>query len=504
MADKQISIIIKAVDDATKTIKTVGWDLSALAKNNQDNFAKMAWIWTASFWAIAFSAKKAVDAYAEVERANRQLENAVIGVSKGTKEQVAEIQNLTGALQKKAWIDSDSLNMWVAQLSTFWLQTKSVMALTKSLADLTVNQNWVNATSDQYIQSANIMAKAINWQFWALEKMWIRFTEAQQKMIEHWTEAQKVSAIQEWLAQNLRETTDTVNWVDLAMAQSSRTMEDMTESIWQSLAPAFNTLLQSITPVVQKVTDWILANPELTSKIIMVAWAVAWLVAVVWTLWLAIPSIITWITALWTALMFLVANPIWLTITAIWALIVAWTQLYEHRDDLKRASWELWYSIEAHRRNIKTWVILNITILKDTVSKIWNSMLDWMKSTVTSVFDWITSRFDAIVNTVTSAVWKLQSLRSSVAWWGWVSWKRALWWPVQSWRSYLVWENWPEMFTPSSSWKIIPNNQLWWWVNISINMGWVVVQKEADEQRLANTISEMLNRQIQLFNLWIN
>jgi hypothetical protein len=60
------------------------------------------------------------------------------------------------------------------------------------------------------------------------------------------------------------------------------------------------------------------------------------------------------------------------------------------------------------------------------------------------------------------------------------------------------------MFTPWSSWKIIPNNQLWWWVNISINMWWVVVQKEADEQRLANTIWEMLNRQLQLFNLWIN
>ena len=77
------------------------------------------------------------------------------------------------------------------------MQSKSVVALTKSLADLTVNQNGVTAGSDQYIQSANMMAKALNGKFGILENMGIRFTETQKKLIEFGTETERVKAIQE-------------------------------------------------------------------------------------------------------------------------------------------------------------------------------------------------------------------------------------------------------------------------------------------------------------------
>lgn len=82
-------------------------------------------------------------------------------------------------------------------MATFGLQSKSVEALTKSLADLTVNQNGVNASGDQYVSSANIMAKAMRGEFGMLQKMGIRFTEHQQELIQTGTETEKVSALQE-------------------------------------------------------------------------------------------------------------------------------------------------------------------------------------------------------------------------------------------------------------------------------------------------------------------
>lgn len=87
--------------------------------------------------------------------------------------------------------------------------------------------------------------------------------------------------------------------------------------------------------------------------------------------------------------------------------------------------------------------------------------------------------------------------------WGftsWVDWARADGWPVQAWKTFLVWERWPELFTPRSSWMITSNENLRWWWDININMWGVTVTNEADENRLV----EKLTRQIQLQKLWIS
>lgn len=286
--DQVLQIVIKAKDQASATLDKFNKKL----EDNSASFTRLAAVGTAALAGITAVAYKSLNAYAEVERANRQLEHAVVGVSKGTEEQVEQIKKLTNALQKKAGVDADSLNVGVAQLSTFGLQTKSVIALTKSLADFTVNQNGLNASADQYVSSANIMAKALKGQFGLLEKQGIRFTEAQQKLIQYGTETEKVAALNEGFAQNLRETTDTVNGVDLATAKLKRTMEDIQENIGKALAPAFAKLAEKIQPVIDRLADWAERNPDIVVKILAVAAAVAGLAVVVGTLGLALPAII--------------------------------------------------------------------------------------------------------------------------------------------------------------------------------------------------------------------
>ena len=83
-------------------------------------------------------------------------------------------------------------------------------------------------------------------------------------------------------------------------------------------------------------------------------------------------------------------------------------------------------------------------------------------------------------------------------------WARALWWTVQSWKSYLVWERGPEIFNPSTTWKITSNKDITNSSNISINLWWVVVQKEADENRLVDKIKTELTRTLQLQSFWIS
>lgn len=287
-SEQELSIVVRLRDEATKQLNS----LKGSVENMEPAFKKMTAVGTAAFVGLTAVAYKSVKAYGETERSQRQLEHAVIDVSKGTMDQVKAIEAASEALEKKAGIDADSLKMGAAQLSTFGLQSKSVVDLTKSLADFTVNQNGVNASSDQYVQSANTIAKALNGQFGILEKSGVRFTDAQQKMILHGKESEKVAALQAGLNQNLRETTDTIGGVDLATAQLSRNMENLSENIGAALAPAFATLMEKVTPLVSKLVEWAEKNPDMVVKIMAVGAAVAVLVTAVGLLGLALPPII--------------------------------------------------------------------------------------------------------------------------------------------------------------------------------------------------------------------
>lgn len=317
---KTVQIIIEAqakVDQATKEVKTKLEGMKSSVENMQPAFQKMAAIGTVAFTALAGIAVTSIKAFQEAERSTRQLEHAILDISKGTRKQVEEIDALSKSLQKKVGIDGDALKAGAAQLSTFGLQAKSVVALTKSLADLTVNQNGINASSDQYITSANVIAKALNGQFGILEKSGIRFTEAQKKTIEFGKESEKVGAIIAGLNQNLRETTDTLAGTgEASIARATRAFGELQESVGKALVPALETLMAKLTPLLDKFGEWAEKNPDLLAKIILIGGAVLALVAGLGFLGMALPGIITLFGGMATAVKFLTTGAFgpWITV----------------------------------------------------------------------------------------------------------------------------------------------------------------------------------------------
>lgn len=173
------------------------------------SFANSATAFTAvaTAGAIAFG-KSSFDAYNEAEASAAQLVHAVRDVTHATSEELAATFQLSNELERKGVLDGDNINKGLAQLSTFGLTNKAVRGLGQSLADLAVNQFGVHATGDQMADTANMIAKALNGQFGVLEKSGIRFTEAQRHIIEFGSEMDKVRAINEGFAQNLKYTND--------------------------------------------------------------------------------------------------------------------------------------------------------------------------------------------------------------------------------------------------------------------------------------------------------
>lgn len=384
----------KAAFDSLKTniekVSSTAKSVSANLENLQPVFEKMSKYGSIAFGSITAAAGLSIKAYGEVERAQRQLEHAVIDVSKGTSDQVKQIGELTDALEKKSGVDSDSLKMGVAQLSTFGLSTKSVIGLTKSLADLTVNQSGANAGADDYIQSANNMAKALNGQFGILEKMGIRFTQAQQDMITNGTETEKVSAIQEGFAQNLRETTDTIKGTDLAAAKSARTFENMSETIGKSLAPAFEEIAKKVGPVVEKITEWAEKNPQLTADIIIAAGAIAGLVGAIGAIGLVLPAIITGFGILGGAFAALF-SPITLIVGAIALVGFGLYELWKNWDQVTK-----WISEAVDK--VTTYIGDKWHAVMDTVSQVASTAWEAIKSVFWTSIDFIVGLFATVMD----------------------------------------------------------------------------------------------------------
>lgn len=386
MADRTLNVKVTAQDEASSKLKKMSQSLS-------DGLKKVSVAATAMGAAMAYGVKKSIDAYAEAERSQRQLEHAVIGVSKGTADQVKAIADLTDAMQKKVGIDGDALKMGAAQLSTFGLQSETVVSLTKSLADLTVNQSGVNASAEQYVSSANIMAKALQGQFGILEKSGIRFTELQKKIILTGTESEKAAALTEGLAQNLRETTDTLGGADVAQARLNRSLGEVSEAIGAAMLPALSSLTESLVPLITKVSDWIAANPELVAQIIKVTGVIVGLAAVAWPL-------VTVIGAIGTALAFLAANPIVLIIGAIVALGAAIYLLITHWEEVKVKAVEVWGRITD--AVVKAWEFIQpyvmasirvlVALFTGGFSEIFIAIVqnwDAIKATFASAFDYL-------------------------------------------------------------------------------------------------------------------
>jgi len=366
-------IILDAEDKTSGAFKSVQQNLGTL-KGRLDAaapaFKAIAVAGTVALGAIATGVTLSIKAYQESERAQRQLEAAVIGVSKGTQAQVDQINTLATALQRKSGIDGDALAMGAAQLSTFGLQSKSVVDLTKSLADLTVNQNGVNAGADQYVQSANTIAKALNGQFGVLEKSGIRFTDAQKKTIQFGKESEKVAAIQQGLAQNLRETTDTMGGIDAATAKLSRQFGEIQENIGGALSDSFVDLANKILPVIDSIRGWTEKNPKLTVKILEWSTAIAAIVTALGLAGIAIPKIITGIGLFKTAvgalgsmlkmdLLPLLTNPWVLAFAAAAAAIYL---LWNNSESFRNTVMMLWAEIQQN--------------LLPLLSKLWSSFVD--------------------------------------------------------------------------------------------------------------------------------
>jgi len=116
------------------------------------------------------------------------------------------------------------------------------------------------------------------------------------------------------------------NTLEVQLLVLKETFNNLKQAIGDSFIPVISSLLNSIAPVILKITEWINANPELTRNIILVALAVSGVVAAVGTLGLIIGPIIAGFVAL--------SGPIGIIIAVAIGLAAIVSQLHINWQDL--------------------------------------------------------------------------------------------------------------------------------------------------------------------------
>lgn len=404
MAETDISILVRVKDEASAAMGKI----SGTINNLQPAFKTMAVAGTAALGAIGGIAYKTIKDYGEAEKAAKQLEHATLQVAKGTREQLVAMQELSVELERKGVLDGDAIATGLAQLQTFGLSADMVTKLGGSMADLAVNQFGVNAGAEELTQTANIMAKALNGQFGVLEKSGIRFTEAQQKLIQFGTESERVAAMQEGLAQNLKYTNEIAKTtVEGSMAKLQVQLGNISENIGAALLPALTQLTTYITPIVEKIVNWSSENPKLIITILAVAAGAAALVTALGLIGLAVPAVVAGIGAIGTALLFLSANPIVLVIAGVVALVAGIVMLVKHWDLVKDKVMEVWNSIPTAVQVGVAMISLPITALIGLIVLIvnhWETLKNVALAVWTAISNVITTKWNEIKTTVQAAI----------------------------------------------------------------------------------------------------
>lgn len=544
---KVVEVIVQAVDKASKTFDDVSKSSKKL-ESALKSVKKYSWIaMTALAWVGTLAVKQAV----ELEPVKNAFENLSKSVWQSSDKMLKSLKQASkGAVSEYDLMLSANraMKLGVAE------NTEDMTDLMK-IARLYGQQMWQDVT-----QSFNdIVTWLWRWSPMILDNLWIiidsekAYEEYAQKIWKasnELTKAEKTQALVNATLVEWRKALDEFGEPAQTMGERLQALknnfQDIATRIGEALIPVLEKVLEKITPIIEKFSNWIAENPELASQILLVSTAVAWLTFALTTI---IPHIVTAIN--------LLSWPAWF-VGALW-LVFWWLALLENKiisTDEQLAIYnqevamlnELYnaWLISQDEYILKMWELeTKIAETNEKAQTFWQYLKDWLNDVlrnmthivqsskeafksfwiIVQAVGWFFDRLAEVIGTFfVNAVqkakekidWLIESLRTaftrtkkvgadiggavsgafnSVK--SWITWK-ATWWPVSANTPYIVGENWPELFVPNTSWNIVPNEQMWN-VVVNLNFGGVAINNGSDEMSFAQTITQEITRELELY-----
>jgi hypothetical protein len=192
-----------------------------------------------------------------------------------------------------------------------------------------------------------------------------------------------------------KEQTEGVNAAGFAFEQAKQQIMVLGQEIGDNLLPVITPLIDKVTEIVGKVSDWIKENPELTENIVLWGAAIGALMLVLGPLLIALPGIVTAISAL--------LSPIGLVVIAAGALYLA----FKNWDKIVKFVKGFVKDIEGYLEDLKKVAIKKVTDMIDWIiekfedlANLPKKMLQWGKNAISGFTDGIKDKMGSVTDAV--------------------------------------------------------------------------------------------------------
>ena len=374
------------------------------------SLAKSGALMTAISIPLIAGINKALDAY-EVQMLAETKLTEIYRTRMGASEEAAQAtMDLAAAIQKTGIIGDEVSLSGAQQLATFAQYPETVDALLPAMDNLLAQQKGFNATTQDAVNVANLMGKAMQGNTGALTRVGITFDEAQEAVLKYGTEEEKAAVLSEVINQNVGNMNETLASTPLGQIQQMKnTLGDMKEQIGAQLAPVVAQLAtwvsEKLMPAVQSLIDFMEAHP-IIAKIIV---GITAFLAIGGPLLTLIGGIAMGIGAL-SSVFAVLASPVTLIIGLIAALVAGFMYLWETSSAFRAFFIKLWWDIKDSVQSVVEFFQSAVQIIQQAwagITGFFSGIIQGIIKTFSDIKKKITEPFENARQTIKGIVEKI-------------------------------------------------------------------------------------------------
>ena len=421
-----ISVLIQARDQASAQLQKIEANMGKLSSSVMKHRRQIGMAATAMGGAVVGFGALSVKAASDVEESINAV-NVIFGTG------AASIVKFGETASRSAGLSQSSFNQLAATpgalLKDVGLPMEEVSQLTQNLTVRAADMASVMNTSVEDALSA--VGQALRGETEAIRRYagdvteatleQFRLSEGIQKSVKEMTEQEKrvlrVGLIMSQTSKFAGDFANTQESLANQMRIAKAEMANASATIGTALLPMMTELINTVTPLITKMSTWMKENPELTSTLVKVGAAVGAILLVVGPLLMILPALAAGFTLVMASIFPITATILAISV-AVAAAIIIWRNWGKETnffiDVLKKVLWPITLIIGA----IKNWDKI-ITTVKDNIRKFVVNIIDMGKKfleTIQAMLKFVPGMED-IKRSIDSGIGKLDDMEGAMHRW---------------------------------------------------------------------------------------
>lgn len=208
------------------------------------------------------------DGYRELEVYEMQFESNLKNTADATDEQIDSLKKLAKQKERNGVISAKAITSAYQELATYVEEAESVEGLTDALTDMAAQQYGVDATDESVRNLATTLGKALaNGDYSGLTRLGYGFTDAQKRIMEYGTEAQRVAVLNDVISSSIGGVNEALAQTDAGKLFTVRQyFEDVKTAVGEVVSELEIGFVEGIMPMLQPFIDdvlkWVIDNKD--------------------------------------------------------------------------------------------------------------------------------------------------------------------------------------------------------------------------------------------------